>query len=141
MCGYKLTEIALMYWDPIGSNNPTVKICKKKGYSWSTQKFGFRYFIGESESPKKEFEDFCWTLIDTYKLAVYCQYLFLIIYWSHRRKKLSYFLRAILRLVWNLLYVVLYILPLQRVKSFWSSRMYHSVWRFVLYSGPHWVYC
>ena len=46
---------------------------------------------------KQDHEDLCWTLIVTYKLAAYCQYLFLVKYWSHCRKKSSYFLGVILR--------------------------------------------
>ena len=49
----------------------------------------------------KGHEDLCWPLIDTYKLAVYRQYLYLVIYRSHRRKKLSHFLGVILRPGWN----------------------------------------
>ena len=53
----------------------------------------------------KGHEDLCWPLIDTYKLAVYRQYLYLVIYRSHRRKKLSHFLGVILRPGWNHPYV------------------------------------
>ena len=53
----------------------------------------------------KDHEDLCWTLIDTYKLAVYCQYLFLVKYWSHHRKKYWNFLRVILNPGWIQLYV------------------------------------
>ena len=49
----------------------------------------------------KGHEDLCWPLIDTYKLAVYRQYLYLVIYRSHRRKKLSHFLGVILHPGWN----------------------------------------
>ena len=35
---------------------------------------------------KKDHEDLCRTLMDTGKLAVNCQCLFLVKYWSHRRK-------------------------------------------------------
>ena len=58
---------------------------------------------------KKDHEDLCWTLIDTYKLAVYCQNLFLVIYWSHCRKKLCHFLRVILCPGWNHPYIYILI--------------------------------
>ena len=46
---------------------------------------------------KKDHEDLCCTLMDTYKFAVYCQFLFLVKYWFCYSKKMSHFLRVILR--------------------------------------------
>ena len=47
----------------------------------------------------KNYEDLCSPLIDTYKLAVIRQYLYLVIYKSYRRKKLFFFYKSFSALV------------------------------------------